>query len=281
MSRPDLGLTPAGGSRLTPSSSQPVTFADLPVGYSVHVLVGSTLGDSDVHGETVVTPAGITLAVPATGPLYGSAFVTLGGSTWSYVWSWGVGAGSRAQAQVEHEVYAYLASHWKRSELSAYAEGIAIPDPGHGNDEISPVTYNGWPFDVNKAAHVAPFTTDQVANQANGTGYLRAEVRPLRAPEVVSPDGDSPVLREEVALEVTVITPADVGVDLANLYWGAVAMLFRGVTFKPSESGITTIRNIEPPPERPRFAGTDGTWQHYVGGIILRRTYRGKLAGDQ
>lgn len=260
---------------------------------------GVAVGDLDllltVGGASLPT-AGLTLSPigpsptdyllsnlpqPAAGQ---QASVAVGADAFYQVFHWPTvafpGTTSRAPAVVEQEVeIGYLRDKWKRSALTAYPQGVEVPDPGHGHDEVSPVRYVGQPFDINQAAHIAPFTADEVAGP-KGTGYLLCLLRPFRPPVVMTP-GARPEMAEQVMLEVQVVTPGNRGPAVANLYAGVLAMLFRYVSFRPGEAGISIIRNLEPPPERPAYLGDDGTWRYDQLEIPLTRFYRAQPAGAQ
>ena len=61
---------------------------------------------------------------------------------------------------------------------------------------------------------------------------------------------------------------------------GTLAMIFRSVSFKPAEAGISIIRNLVPPPERPIFRGDDGVWRTDRMDIPLTRFSKAPLVGS-
>lgn len=192
---------------------------------------------------------------------------------------------SRGIAQVEFEAeVAYLLANWKRSALAGFSGGVTVPDPGHGLDEISPVTVVGIPFDADNPDDVTPFTPEQLRTRdeagatIEGTGFLAVELKPGGAPIVVSP-GRTPEMREDHVLDILIVTPGRRGPDLAHVYAGALAMLFRRVHLDPAESGIDTIRNLSPPSERPEPQGDDGDWRYDRMLIRFARFYRAPAAG--
>ncbi len=187
-------------------------------------------------------------------------------------------------AQVEHESEVqYLINKWTRSALATFDQGVQVPDPGHGFDEISPISAVGIPFDPDEAdgdSH-APFTEQDLRDLStqDGVGFLAVELKPLRPPIVVSP-GLRPEMREDYLLDILIVTPSRRGPDLANNYAGALAMLFRLVKFIPDAStNINLIRNLEPPAERPSPEGDDGSWRYDRLEIVMSRFYRAFVAG--
>jgi len=191
----------------------------------------------------------------------------------------------RAIATVEFEAeIQYLVDGWRRSVLAALPHPVTIEDPGHGLDEVSPVTVIGMRFNVDDQDDVAPFTPEQLRTRkeggvvVEGTGFIAAELQPIGGPIVVSP-GNPPELREDHRLDLLLVTPGRRGPALANSYAGALASLFRYVNVDPAESGIDSIRNLSPPPERPRPQGDDGDWRYDRFSIRLSRFYRAAGAG--
>lgn len=261
MSVPVLGQSPAAGARVA-EGALVVSFS-LGSGNDLRLSIGTERGDNDVGSYAVSLPSTVSFTVPSVPVLWCSAWVTNTsvGTYHTYTWAWSVGDGTRAPSQVEHETeIGYIVDNWKRTALAGYAQGIEVADPGHGQDEVCPITVLGQPFDVEVAGHVSPFTTIQVTNRSTGTGYLRCLLRPLRDPVIVSP-GSPPEMRADVELEIEIVTPSGRGPTLAHLYSGVLAQLCRYVTLKPGEAGIRYIRNLLPPNERPVFVGDDGTWR--------------------
>lgn len=252
MSKPDLGLTPEEGSRV-PVGAAAIDFAGLPAGSTVQLAIGTSPGDSDVLSVSVVTPAPVPFVFTA-GPLYGSAWATVGASTYAYGWAWAVGDPADAPEAIEREaIMGYLKAKWKRSALAGYAQGLDVPDPGHGLDEITPISYYGLPFNVDNAGHVAPFTSEQV----KGTGYLQCLLVPTGDIQVFP--GCPAEYIESQALDVIINTPNG-NAKLAGLYASVLQMLFRNVTLSPNRDGVNYIRNIEPV-ARPLYRGDSGAWR--------------------
>ncbi len=275
MSVPVLGESPSGGSRVTPGAL--VVSFGLTSG-TLRMSVGTSAGDDDVHVEEITLPDTIAFTVPATGPLFASVWHEDGESS-TYTWAWGVGTGTRAPGQVKHEAeVGHLVSSWKRSELVAYEQGLEVPDPGHGLDAISPITFLGHPFNTEDVVHVAPFTVDEVANKDTGTGYLRCLVRPLGVRQTIP--GCPPTEHVVNLLEVTIITPSNRGPELAYLYAGVLKMLYTNVHLTPAEAGIVDIYDTETPiQEIPVYRGDDGTWSHHRLDIELEQRRQVPSAG--
>lgn len=276
---PDLGQSPAAGTRV---AEGPLLLSfSLGAGNDLRLSVGTSKGASDAGSFSATLPDTVSITVPANPVVWCSAWVTnTGAGTFhTYSWAYGVGAGNRSPAQVEHEEeLQFLVDNWKRSALAGFAQGLVVEDPGHGRDEICPVVLAGQPFDPTISAHVAPFTSDQVIGP-EGVGYLVASLGRLRDPEVLSP-GSRPEMRSMMQLEITIVTPAGKGPKLANLYAGALAMLFRYLVLEPGE-GIDRIINREPPDERTVYDGEDGAYRYDRWAVKLERYFRGDPAGNR
>ena len=263
MSIPALGQSPAAGSRV-PVGALAITFA-LGAGNDIVLTVGSTIGDDDLGTFMVPLPAVINYVVPAGVPvLHLSAWVVNAGEAayHTYSWVYGVGDGQIAPGQqFRRLVVGHLVDKLKRSELAGYEQGIFVPPAAHGHDEICPVSHFGDPFDLKEAAHIAPFTADQVGAQIYGTGYLRCIEAPLGQAVVIVP-GCNPQVRQDFILNIEAVIPSSQSADdLAKLYTGLIAMIFRFVTIHLPDGGY--IRNIVPPDEIPGTPGTDGTWHYF------------------
>ncbi len=191
---------------------------------------------------------------------------------------------ARGIAEVEfQELVDHVLDNWKRTALANFDQGVTVADPGHGRDEISPVTVVGIPFNPDQAEDASPFTPQelrdhQVAGTARaGCGFIVLELRPIGRPTVLVP-GPAPEMREDVLLEVTIITPGRNGPALANSYAGALSMIFRYVYLTPAGGGGRSIQNTEPPNERPSPQGDDGTWRYDLWRVPLTRIYRAEVA---
>jgi hypothetical protein len=69
-------------------------------------------------------------------------------------------ATSTAIPVVERElVMTYLTTRWTRSHLATVLAAPAVPDPGHGEDAVSPVLWYGQPFDPSREADVAALSS--------------------------------------------------------------------------------------------------------------------------
>lgn len=276
---PDLGETPAAGSRV-PEGSLVISFG-LGAGNTVRLSAGTSRGASDIASATVALPNSVSFTVPAVPVVWVSVWLTNSGdgSFHTYTWAYAVGTGTSSPATIQYQAeIGYLGEHWRRTKLAEFDQGIEVPDPGHGHDEISPVKYLGQAFDITKATHTAPFSQVEVQARATGTGYLRCLLKKRHDPKVVTP-GRVPIYEYSNWLEVTILTPSGRGPALANLYAGAIAMLYRYVYLSPGQAGIHYIRNIEPPDEQPEFRGDDQTWRYDQMNIPLIRVGEAHPAG--
>lgn len=179
-----------------------------------------------------------------------------------------------ATSEFDAEVQ-YLLDGWKRTALASFAQGVTIPDPGHGHDEISPVSVIGIPFDPDTAGDVTPFSPQDLRDidDQDGTGFLAVELKPRGRPVVMSP-GLIPEMREDHDVDILIVTPGRRGPALSMAYAGALAMLFRFASISSSSPAINIIRNLEPPPERPIPDGDDGDWRYDHLAIPMSRFYR-------
>lgn len=63
---------------------------------------------------------------------------------------------SRPVQEIEREaLVTYTSANWKRSRIATFAGAPDIPDPGHGRDELCPVSFFGQPFDASKPEDLA------------------------------------------------------------------------------------------------------------------------------
>lgn len=82
----------------------------------------------------------------------------------------------KSPARIEREVLVtYLQARWLRSELAKYTGSPPVPDPGHGEDEISPVVYYGQPFDPDKESDLSSLSA-YAARELRGYGYFEIAV---------------------------------------------------------------------------------------------------------
>lgn len=164
-------------------------------------------------------------------------------------------------------------SLWRRSALP----GLAIPDPGHGLDEISPVVEYGVAFDDTNDDDTAPFQASQVSDYAGdtaiipGTGYLVWMLRHLH--DDVAVPGEVPELLATYALDFWIKTPAARGGELATLYTSALNALFSGWAAHPG-GDVVEIADDDPPPELPVADGHDAHWRYDKHTIPLTMHYR-------
>lgn len=266
---PDPGISPAPGARLAAGLTA-ISFG-LGAGHTIRLTAGSSFGDDDIGSLEAAMPASfnVTLSEPVA---HLAAWVTgPGPSHHTYAWSYSVGAATAGDQAEFEDVMTHLVDNWTRSALAGY-DAPEIPDPGHGRDEICPVTFAGQPFDVGQGLGIAPFTAAEVREQA---GSLTANLQPLRDPEVVSP-GEPAEYRQDMILEIEIRTPSG-RADLANLYAGALQALFSGVTLR---SGDQYTRNLTSPGHA-SFEGDDGTYRHSLFRAPLARFYRRRAAGAQ
>ncbi len=273
---PDLGESPLAGARVV-EGALVVSFG-LTSG-TLRMSVGTSPGDDDVVSTEVSLPATVPFTVPAVPVLFVNVWVE-NGFNHTYSWAWGVGTGTRAPGQVEHEAeVGHLVDSWSRSALASYDQGLEVPDPGHGRDEISPVTFLGQPFSLkeDKAVGIAPFSINEITDGDVGTGYLSTVLRPLRT-EVTYP-GCPPIVSITNVLEVHILTPFNRGPELAYLYAAVVAMIFRDVFLRPGEAGIQDIRNVETIPDIPVYRGDDGQWSRHQLDVELVQRRLAESAG--
>ena len=177
---------------------------------------------------------------------------------------------ARPIATVTREVlYTHLTGNWRRSRLALYEDPVTIADPGHGLDEITPVSMHGQPFDVEQASHVQPFTPAQVLSQGSGTGYITFLFQSLDDPSTMIP-GERPVDNWPVEILIEIVTPTGLG-HLHDQYSSALAQIFSpSTTFTPNESGILFIktRTVSPSAEELFFTGSTAHHQTEVSADV-------------
>ena len=182
-------------------------------------------------------------------------------------------------------IVSYVVNNWKRSQLATFTQAVAVPDPGFGQDVVSPIAIVGMPFDANDTNDVAPFTVTQLRDHKvagsikKGVGYIALELAPYRDPVVLSP-GDPPEMMEEEILRVTIAVPSGRGPRQANDYAGALASILRFKYLEPSETpaDFRYIENQDPPPERPEWKVDEGEFDFYLWSVVLQRFYAGVVA---
>ena len=179
----------------------------------------------------------------------------------------------------------YLTENWGRIAIATFSQGITVPDPGHGLDEICPISYWGMPFDPTKDEFVSQVSTlkaYQLQNNGSnkGTGWLLCQVKDDGPPVTMTP-GKIPEMRLNFVLEVNIAVPLNTGEKLSDLYAGVLAMLFRFVRFNPDIGGVDYVRNLEPVPEKALFDFDDDAWSYFIFGIPLSMFYRVDTAGAQ
>lgn len=178
----------------------------------------------------------------------------------------------------------HLVSQWRRSALAGYEQGITVPDPGHGLDEISPVVVVGHPWNADDASDTAPFLPENLRDQpdgaggvTDGTGFVSFETMPSGEPRVTSP-GLPPVQAQDLIADHVIITPSRRGPDLAYAYAGALAMIWRRFYVRVDDGGIFYIQAEQACTEVPDFEGDDGSWRYDRFRVTLTRHYRAPIA---
>ena len=179
----------------------------------------------------------------------------------------------------------YLVDNWNRTALATYAQGVTIPDPGHGLDDICPIAAWGLPFDPTKdedVDRISNFKAFQLQDNGSqeGTGWLLCQVV-MESDPITETPGLRPEMRMEVTLNILIATPKASGQALAELYAGALAMIFRRVTFSPQVDGVDYVRNLGTPNEVPVFDTEDESWTFFRMEIPLSMIYRLAGAGQQ
>lgn len=156
----------------------------------------------------------------------------------------------KAPAQVEREaVMTYLTSRWKRSKLDTFGQGLSVPDPGHGLDEICPVVYYSQPFDPSKAADLAALSV-YAARELSGYGLYK----------------------------VTVLDGIWIGQELVLSYAAGQWILSSpaGPVVVVPASTVEDGATVEFVLESGNFVGTvAATWLHGVGYLVLNLTEAG------
>lgn len=139
------------------------------------------------------------------------------------------------------------------------------------------------------------FTADVATTTLHGVGFVVVNLSEL---QVTSLDhGSRGSLMARVLVRFMLACPPAAAPALAEVYAGALAALFRGVTFVPdagqpdgdlrrdlADSGVTLIRQwhrSDPVQERPNRLSETGGWVWFTAQLILRRQYRPQSVGVQ
>lgn len=277
----DLQPFPPIGARVAPGSLD-VTLAGVPAGYVAAVIMGTTIGDSDIGSESLSGPGTVNFTVPSgVTAVYMSVCLDYGegGDLSTYQWVYGVGTcNTGIAATVQDALVGYIEEKFRRSMLATFEDNLCVPDRGdHGFDQICPITVGGIAFNPASDDDCAPFTAAQVQTLHTGTGYLILDLRPFGDPEVQSP-GCAPRLMQRFVLDIQSRTPKD-GPYLPNAMHAAMASILRYLYLPINDGRLEYISNTDPPTEFAEDLGDDGKWQWYGQSVTFEVHYIGNQAG--
>lgn len=282
--RPDLALSPAGGSAVA-TGDVSVSWVAPSAGSVLTVLLGTTPGDADLGRHMLGAGHPIEFEMPAR-RVYVSAWLSspdLPGAP----------------------VHAYSTTYWATNSLVDLATDTVARQilgtywlegwMGENLDEkrFCPAAVLGFPgshttFSYDRDADVSPWTPAEVRG---GVGYALLRFREANRFDDaftagIDPDTGRVVSSEYLMYELDFefALPSKSPLDAATTFdarLGETDRLFRGFYSKPEGTSVLSLRQLGRYPIRRRTGGDDGAWRRTNLTVPIRARVRRIHAGNQ